>query len=944
MNLALPKMSVSHFHRVLLCRLAVVWGLTMGLIPPAPAQDINQMATEDVANRAAQLINARKYQQAVPYLQRMIVLLRGRTDNAFAKKAIEFAYFQLAVADLELKKPKDAVTKFNAYLQRFPDGSHVRAARLLRGVCHAELKEWTKVAEQMETLLQDYMLTPEQHALAYQLLGEAYFRQKHWEKAIKPLTFVFSKSTDSDVRTDAAVMITTCLVKLERFTDLYRFIPRVYQTPAKYDVGLNLALIEGGDKNADGEKYDAALLLYRLIFFKSELVAYVNDRIAKTEKAMTRVDQFGGLDPSKANAAKGRLKRVLADLQAQLKRINEYPDYDQELVFRMATCYYELERFWEALVSYRSIFEDYPAHALAERGLFSTFSTALSMEHIERALVEGYVYVEAFPKGEYWDQVTLTLAQIHLDRGEWNQVIAIAQKAIKVHPGHNMIDQMLYLIGYSHFQLEDFGAAVEYMDRVRNEHPDSLFREPAEYWHAMCRLFVGAYAAALDEFEAFKARYLGGIYFEDASYRLGVAAYGDDDFEGAEEILKSFVREFPESGLIPDSYNLLGDITASYGALDEAFTHYFKARDSTDEMVQINYSTFQVAKLYELENRWEDVEKIFRDYLRKFGDQANFTEATYWIGTAASRTDRQGEALQTFFEAIITYGNDPWNHGVDMILRDLVDEWDQYGETQDRRDFMERLHVQLEKARQDGRHTLELRLVALFALTARDEEIEHRLANSILRDNYIEDAGPISLMLMGREAEHQGRLELARKIYEHFLLEHARSDLSLDAMKGMASMYLHEGKHAEAEVLLDQITLRYPQFEEAGWARKRLADSLRMQKKYDQAIEIYNLVLSVKDWRGPLWPESLYSIGLCEMERGNTREAFAYFQRVYVLYEGYPEWMAKGYLKSAECLEKLGLRSKAVAHLQEMIGREELADTEEIRTAREHLARWGASS
>ena len=120
---------------------------------------------------------------------------------------------------------------------------------------------------------------------------------------------------------------------------------------------------------------------------------------------------------------------------------------------------------------------------------------------------------------------------------------------------------------------------------------------------------------------------------------------------------------------------------------------------------------------------------------------------------------------------------------------------------------------------------------------------------------------------------------------------------------------------------------------------KRIGDSLRAEEKYDAAMSAYSTVLSVRAWRGPLWPESLFRIGECLAAQGRREAAFAYYQRIYVLYEGHPEWTAKAYLRSADCLVELNRREEAVRTYREMLSRDELAGREELESARDALDR-----
>jgi tetratricopeptide (TPR) repeat protein len=107
-----------------------------------------------------------------------------------------------------------------------------------------------------------------------------------------------------------------------------------------------------------------------------------------------------------------------------------------------------------------------------------------------------------------------------------------------------------------------------------------------------------------------------------------------------------------------------------------------------------------------------------------------------------------------------------------------------------------------------------------------------------------------------------------------------------------------------------------------------------LQGKHELAIEAYNELLTIREWRGPLTPEALYCIGTSKLELGETEEAFAYFQRIYVLYEQYTEWVAPAYAKSIECLSRLGGRTQDIINTyEEMLANEQVAATPEGREA-----------
>jgi tetratricopeptide (TPR) repeat protein len=93
--------------------------------------------------------------------------------------------------------------------------------------------------------------------------------------------------------------------------------------------------------------------------------------------------------------------------------------------------------------------------------------------------------------------------------------------------------------------------------------------------------------------------------------------------------------------------------------------------------------------------------------------------------------------------------------------------------------------------------------------------------------------------------------------------------------------------------------------------------------------------------RGEATAAAIFALGEIEQRAGHLPEAIAYYQRVFVSWLKYPEWVARSYLGAAECFDKLGRRKDAVAHLQEMLRKaERLRGRPELAEARRRLREW----
>jgi len=121
------------------------------------------------------------------------------------------------------------------------------------------------------------------------------------------------------------------------------------------------------------------------------------------------------------------------------------------------------------------------------------------------------------------------------------------------------------------------------------------------------------------------------------------------------------------------------------------------------------------------------------------------------------------------------------------------------------------------------------------------------------------------------------------------------------------------------------------------------AKTLLALNKLDEAQKQFEQVASVREWRGESTAYAVYSLGEIQFKRNKWAEANAYFQRVFVAYQKFLPWVAKAYIKSGECFEKLSKTPEAVKTYQEMLRNEKLSTFTETEAARKRLQELGAA-
>ena len=120
-------------------------------------------------------------------------------------------------------------------------------------------------------------------------------------------------------------------------------------------------------------------------------------------------------------------------------------------------------------------------------------------------------------------------------------------------------------------------------------------------------------------------------------------------------------------------------------------------------------------------------------------------------------------------------------------------------------------------------------------------------------------------------------------------------------------------------------------------ARARLLEPARPE----EALHFYGAVQKSKVMPSRLRAESFLGAAALQAKRGKARESLPLFEQVYVLYNRYPDLVAKAYWGRAQALEKLGNCQLAREVDSELALREDLQGTPESGLGRKRAEELG---
>ena len=574
---------------------------------------------------------------------------------------------------------------------------------------------------------------------------------------------------------------------------------------------------------------------------------------------------------------------------------------------------------------------------MSEESLFLAFHCSTQILPWDRAYEIGAMYMEKYPAGEWYDDLTLTMGQLYSKQEDWPNVIKHLTKSLEVSPKHKQAPECLFLLGYASFMEEKFEDTITWLDRMNRTYPGNAREMDGVYWLGMANLFEKKFDDAARQFDMSLRNYPNSPYLVDAQFRRAVCDFGNSKFDTAELRLKRFVTDYPTNKLAGEAYMMLGDAAGARADLPHA-VDYLEQVPRYDVNIEFyNYASFRGGEMLDEMHDNKRVIDHFKEYIQRNREGSNVPLAMYWIGRAMWNMGEQRGALEYFRQGVEKYGVNRKALGIDLILENWIGQAHNADKSVNAAAWQD-LSDMLAKAEREHQATLALRLkrVLIFDPLAVEDK-KKRLLSEIMHEENITNASPGVLELMMEESKKSGNQEFATKVAETIVKDFTETDYALAARMTLAQYAIAKKDYETAIKHLGVVREVYATTAEAAESLLMLGDVYVKLGKYTDADECYKNVLSVKEWKGPLWPAALYGRGECARMQRKFDQASAYYERIYVMYGTYKPWAAKAYLARADCLSRLQMYVQATETLQEMISMKDLKEYPEYAEGQQRL-------
>lgn len=132
------------------------------------------------------------------------------------------------------------------------------------------------------------------------------------------------------------------------------------------------------------------------------------------------------------------------------------------------------------------------------------------------------------------------------ERSLYESAIEKASKVLTYHPNSKWVDDALWLIGKSYFNMGDYSLAERKFKELVVNHPESKFADDAYYFMGLSQIELRAENLAIESFEKIESEFKNSEYIDEIYFNKGRLAANKKDYAKAIELFKQFLEKYPE--------------------------------------------------------------------------------------------------------------------------------------------------------------------------------------------------------------------------------------------------------------------------------------------------------------------------------------------------------------------------------------------------------------
>ncbi|GMQ80830.1 MAG: tetratricopeptide repeat protein [Rhodothermia bacterium] len=822
----------------------------------------------------------------------------GRDDeglNYFRQAADDYqetdtaprAAYALAFNEVRMGRYDDASRSFEELASRFPSSPLSQNIGLALAEVYYEINDFTRAVDEIGRRLPDLSGTAEDRAIF--LLAESYNQLRASPRAI----LNYRRFTDGDPQNPY-------------YRRALYGLAWNYHHEGSYEWAAdNFGLVRAADSNADS--LSAQAMYYEAVNRKLE---------RRTDEAAVLFRDFA----------------------------TSWPDHDlaDNAWFELGILYYELNLWRDANQAFEEVVNRYSDSEVMGEALLHRGNTFIALGDFDSALemFDQAIDLQAAPvalKEEIGFQKAWLLyrnRQYRLAAPEFLKLYE--QNAEAVQAGES-----LFWAAESFFQLNNYSRAERLFRQYLKDFPSGRHIDAAHYALGWTYFKQESYQRAIPEFERFLSAYrdeTGSVpYRSDAQLRLADSYFALKQYADAVRVYGRLAGDGDDYALyqIGQAYSNVGDTFEAISTLGRLLEEYPVSEWREEAQYSLGY-------LYFLSQDYEQAVDVYKHLIRTYPRDPLAAKAQYGIGDAFFNEGNLGAAVDAYNEVLLRYPNSPFTSdaaaGIQFALIASGDE--------DQADVI----INAFAANNPNSPVIDQLLFRQAEVKYQSGRVDKALAefHRFIEDAIQEDLMPDAFYYLGIIHSDRDEKTTAMTNFRQVFDRYSESDRFIESSKRLGNLLLESEEFAEAENVFLRLenlrndeagvvaTARYGRSQalsrlgRSDEAEKLLRDAIAAAPDSDESTPAYLGLARIIHSRGEvaeaenmfeqvvnrsrdeIGAEALYLLGSSQLERNSPDLAVETLGRMPVLYAGYADWIARGYLKQAKSLEALNSAGEAV--------------------------------
>lgn len=590
-----------------------------------------------------------------------------------------------------------------------------------------------------------------------------------------------------------------------------------------------LLLVSGRTGQALADSKEEYLLIERS--FQDALYDLTINQSEQFIKKYPEVPELGNalLYQGKALSQMGKYKQAVSIFSDIPKKV--FPiSVKEQAVYWEAETYFKMNEYEIAADKFTKFYRDYPSSELAP---MASFSVGWCMERLsdkyaaQKAFEETYLQ---FSNSRYAADAEYHVGRISFEMAEFGQAIETLERFLSNHRLHKKAPQAFYLLGESYFNLKEYPEAIENFRKVLNTEQKDLFQTYVQHGIAWSLFQLEQYEESLNAFNTHVLSAGNNPIFDSFLFGKARSLQMIGRKEDALKVFESVAKDFPESGYADDAlfwqgeiYYEMGDYPTAIREWEQMLTLYSSSELREEAQYNLSWALF---------NTGDDVRAMEYLFIIKESSRNSVIAASAIcrIGDVLIEKGKVEEAMRQYDTVLQGFGDTLYaGYAQYQLSNALMQAGNSDGAILGFRTLLKRYPTSLYV--DDGMYALG------YALMRRGEYVE---AKSVLKDMTVKyPESPFINQAVFQIAVCDFNLKNPADALKGFktVSESATGELAAMALYQCAIVYFQQGEDDSAGKMLDQMGVRYSDFNIYGDAQYLAAEHAFERGEYQSVLD-----------------------------------------------------------------------------------------------------------